>query len=158
MDIKKVISAIDKGDGIYKIYGIIDLNSKELIYIGITKRKLGSRLSDHKCSNYLGNNNIGIVLITNTDNFVDEGKYISMFKALGCNLLNKNSIENGEYKIIDKLSEEERRVRRIINQKIYYIKNKDRLQERMRIYNEENKDRLREYRKEFYSKRRYSKL
>lgn len=90
MTSKELIKSIRKGRGVYKIYAILNNNTKDIMYIGITKRTLGSRLSGHKWSNYLGTKDISIVLVKHTDNKNEEANYIKLFRALGYNLLNKN--------------------------------------------------------------------
>ena len=145
---KKFVKSIDKGEGSYKIYAVISIDTQQVIYVGITKTTLGTRLSAHKT--YLDNRNICISLITKTDNKSLESYYINLFTELGCDLLNKNKGISDKIKVSNirkKMTADDKKR----YAKEYYEKNKVKLIESMREYQSNNIDKLREYRKEYYS-------
>jgi hypothetical protein len=161
LNAKQFIRSIPSGEGQYKIYAILSIQTGDIIYVGITKRTLGYRLSSHKTSMYLGTKDISIMLITNTDNRAEESYYIKMFSSLGFNLLNKNkgiSDKINNMDKINKLTEEEKVERAKIRRKNYYEKNKEKLDNKNKKYQEENKERLKEYRKEYYREYYHKKI
>jgi len=151
-----MIKSIDKGIGLYKIYALISLedfnNIKkgDVIYIGITSKTLGGRLSGHKHEHYNWPSKIGILLIENTDDKSRESFFINFFKNMGCELLNINGGIRPNVEKKPKLSEEEKKIIKSKKSKEYYLKNKERLIENMLRYQEKNKEKLKEYRREYY--------
>lgn len=94
----------------YKVYKIQRIDSKEIIYIGITKRKLKTRFSNHfkdsnhnkKKLNYFLKYKLllEIISIKEEINTLQEAKdleiyYIKHFKEIGCKLL--NATDGGDY-------------------------------------------------------------
>ncbi len=88
---------------IYKIYELINLETKEVFYVGITKKSLGSRRSGHiPYVKSLGISRFGIRLIEETDDATRESYWIEEYKKNGHTLFNKNGgvgskIPNNEY-------------------------------------------------------------
>ena len=76
----------------YKIYKLINLDTKNVFYIGITKNSLGRRRSGHiTYAKSLGIENFGIKLIELTIEKSRESYWIKFYKDKGYELLNKNS-------------------------------------------------------------------
>lgn len=132
----------------YKIYKLINLDTNEIIYVGITKKSLGSRRSKH--INYMKSydiENFGIKLIEETDDNSRESYWIKYYKDNGYKLLNKNNgIKN---------KEKEKKIRkRLFCAKKYYLDNKEKIDNNNKEYQEKNKERLKEYRKNYYKEYR----
>jgi hypothetical protein len=84
-----------------KIYKLINLDNKQVIYVGITKNTLGKRRSGHiKYMESLGITNFGIKLIEETDDASRERYWIESLRNEGHTLLNKhkgNGLDLKEY-------------------------------------------------------------
>jgi hypothetical protein len=153
---RKLIKSIEKGEGIYKIYALIssedfnDIKKGDIIYIGITSKTLGNRLSGHKSEHINWPDKININLIENTNDKSRESFYIDFFKKMGCNLLNKNNGIRPNIEKKSKLTDEQKKERLKEYRKTYYLKNKEKLNDKMKLYQEKNKEKLKEYRREYY--------
>jgi len=161
MNWKSLIKSIDKKEGKYKIYAVLSLekfnnyNRNDIIYIGITSKTLGKRLSAHK-SKYKSNpewpSYIGICLIENTNSKSREGYYMKVFRDLGCKLLNVNNGMKEKKQNRIKLTDKEKKERRSRYDKEYYEKNKERMNAASTKYQKSEKSK--EYRKKYYREKK----
>ena len=139
----------------YKIYKLINLDTREIIYIGITKNSLGRRRSGHiSFMKSFGIENFGIKLIEETDDNSKERYWIQYYKDLGFNLLNKlngNGLDKNEYnKEYRKGYYQENKEYYKGYNKEYYDNNKDYLIKNIKENKEKNKEKQKEYYEEYY--------
>jgi len=134
-----------------KIYKIINENN-ETIYIGSTVQSLSQRYTKH--SHKAPNNKIILIENYSCDNCEELRKREQEVIEEHNNLLNKNrAYTMGNSK--------EQSSHRKEYKKLWYLKNKERILEKLKLYKECNKDRLREYNKEYEQsshRKEYKKL
>jgi hypothetical protein len=134
----------------YKIYCLISREKEQVIYVGITKTSLGKRRSGHlKWLREEGydTDRVGIVLIEKTNDRERERFWICYYLSQGIKLHNVSCIK--ERRGVKEIKNKEK-IDKTGWSKIYYLNNKERIDERNKKYQIENVDKLREYRRLYW--------